>query len=270
MPDMMLSARNIGHGFGRGEPLFEDLSLEVPAGRTTILIGPNGCGKSTLMSILAGIETPDRGRVFLEGRDLARLGPRQIATVLGFLPQSPSAMEGSVVRDLVSLGRMPHRSLFAMWSQTDELLVAEALEDAGLSQFADRKLSALSGGQRQRAFIAMVLAQQPRIMLLDEPSSFLDVAHQLNILEILDERKKRSGTTIVAAFHDIAQAAQIADHLVVMRTGQIVAEGPPADVLDPELLADVFGVEFRIFRDPESGQLVVLPMRHAHAREDRQ
>lgn len=260
MSEPILTANGLRYGHRGTARLFDGVSLDIPAGKTTVLIGPNGCGKSTLLSLLAGILTPSAGEVQLEGQSLTALRPRALARRMGILPQSPDAAEGVEVRDLVSLGRMPHRGALGPWSSEDAAALSDALAATELTEIASRPVDTLSGGQRQRAFIAMVLAQQTDVLLLDEPTSYLDVAHQLAILELLQRRKLEHSATIVMALHDIAQAARYADRLVVMAEGRIVTEGAPAAILQPDLLAQVFGIEARIFRDGPSGHLVVLPL----------
>ncbi|MEL6103557.1 MAG: ABC transporter ATP-binding protein [Pseudomonadota bacterium] len=266
MADPIIRARHIAHAFPGATPLFDDLALDIPRGQATVLIGPNGCGKSTLLSILTGIQSPNSGRIELEGRALSAMPAAEIARILGILPQSPEAAEGLAVRDLVALGRAPHRRFLSLWSEADEAALGRALGAVDLKDFANRPLSSLSGGQRQRAFIAMVLTQEPRLLFLDEPTSYLDIAHQLNILHLLTRLKAEDGLTVVAALHDIAQAAQFADHLVVLSAGRIVAQGAPDAVVTEAMLTDVFGVKARVKRDSETGQIVILPIGPDHGR----
>ncbi|MEM1429157.1 MAG: ABC transporter ATP-binding protein [Pseudomonadota bacterium] len=260
MADAILRAHNLGYAYPKSRPLFRDVSIDIAAGKATAIIGPNGCGKSTLISVLAGIIRGDSGSISVEGTPVSRFRARDLARIIGVLPQRPEAAEGLTVRDLVALGRIPHRGFLSTWTRADEDEVAAALDAVGLEAFAGRALSSLSGGQRQRAFIAMVLAQQPRLLFLDEPTSYLDLAHQLRILRILEDLKSRRGMTIVAAVHDIAQAAWFADEIVVMKEGEIVASGPPEEVLDEALIAEVFEARVRIRRDAETGQLIVVPL----------
>lgn len=257
-----LAARGLSLDRG-GRVVVGDLSLDIPQGRTTALIGPNGCGKSTLLAGLARILHPRQGAVLLDGQAIHRMPARALARRLGLLPQQPEAPAGLSVRDLVAMGRHPHRPLLAGWSAADEAAVAGALELASLGELAERPLESLSGGQRQRAWIAMVLAQQTGILLLDEPTTFLDIGHQTEVLDIMRRLNAENGTTIVTALHDLGQAARQADHLVVMADGAIVAQGTPGSVLTPALVERVYGVRMRIFRDGESGFLVCLPLGRA-------
>lgn len=260
MADALLRAEKLRYAYPKSDPLFRDLSIDIAARQATAIIGPNGSGKSTLISALAGIAPVDSGSIAIEETPISRMRARDLARIVGVLPQRPEAAEGLTVRDLVTLGRIPHRGFFSTWNQTDEEAVQTALAAVDLGAFVGRSLSALSGGQRQRAFIAMVLAQQPRLLFLDEPTSYLDLAHQLRVLRILEDLKATQGMTIVAAIHDIAQAAGFADMLVVMKEGEIVASGPPEEVLDEALIADVFEARVRIRRDTETGQIIVIPL----------
>lgn len=254
-----LSARDLSLRRG-GKVVVGRLSLDIPQGRITALIGPNGCGKSTLLAGLARILRPEEGAVLLDGEAIHRLPSRVLARRLGLLPQQPEAPAGLTVRDLVAMGRHPHRTLLAGWSARDEEAVTHALELTHLREFSRRPLETLSGGQRQRVWIAMVLAQQASILLLDEPTTFLDIGHQSEVLDIMRRLNVENGATIVAALHDLGQAARHADHVVVMAAGAVVAQGPPEEVLTPELVERVYGVRMRIFRDEASGLLVCLPL----------
>lgn len=260
MADPAISAKGLCFGFGRQDPLFESVDLSVPNGQSTVLIGPNGCGKSTLVSLLSGVMKPQRGSIELGSLPLGSIPSKALARIIGVLPQSPEAADGLAVRDLVALGRAPHRGFMSLWSRADELAVGYALSAVELTAFADRSISELSGGQRQRAFIAMILAQEPKILFLDEPTSYLDISHQLRILRLLSDLKADRGMTLVTVLHDIAMAAAFADNLVVLSAGKIVAEGPPEDVISEDLLATVFEVEARVKRDRETGQIIVIPV----------
>lgn len=243
-----LVAERIGVGYG-GRPVLEALDLAIPPGRLTILAGPNGSGKSTLLKALGGLIRPASGRVLLDGAPLQATRPRALARRIGLLPQSPQAPEGTTVADLVRQGRFPHRGLLSRWTAADEAACASALAATRLEPLAPRRLEALSGGQRQRAWIAMVLAQQSPILLLDEPTTFLDLAHQVEVLALLAELV-RAGRTVVAVLHDLTQAARYGDHLVLLEAGRIAAAGPPAEVLTAERVRAVFGVEVTLVPVP--------------------
>ncbi|MER7702049.1 ABC transporter ATP-binding protein [Kitasatospora sp. NPDC097605] len=237
----------------------ERLSLRIPDGQVTVIVGPNACGKSTLLRALGRLLKPVRGAVLLDGEELARVPTKRIAQRIGLLPQSPSAPEGIAVADLVSRGRQPHQSWWQQWSAEDEAAVAEALERTSTAELAERGVDELSGGQRQRVWIAMALAQGTDILLLDEPTTFLDIAHQVEVLDLVRRLNVERGRTIVAVLHDLNQAARYADHLVAMRDGRIVAQGPPAEVVTAELVREVFGLESVVVPDPVTGTPLVVP-----------
>nr|WP_236074378.1 ABC transporter ATP-binding protein [Streptomyces tardus] len=257
-----MSAHGVTLSYG-GQPVVRDVSLDIPHGSLTAVIGPNGCGKSTLLKAFARLLKPDSGSVSLHGTDLHSYRSKEAARHLALLPQSPIAPEGITVRGLVSRGRFPHHTLFRQWSPDDESAIAFALERTDLTGIADLQVGELSGGQRQRAWIAMVLAQQTDLLLLDEPTTFLDIAHQYEVLELCAELN-REGATVVAVLHDLNQAARFADHLVVMRAGTVHAQGPPGEVLTSELVEEVFGLPCDIVPDPRAGTPMVVP--HAKAR----
>ena len=252
-----LSAHGVTLSYG-GEPIVRDVSLEVPEGGLTAIIGPNGCGKSTLLKAFARSLKPDSGQIALHGKDLHSYRGKAAARHIALLPQSPIAPDGITVRGLVRRGRFPHHTLLRQWSPQDESAIAFALDRTGLEAIADVQTSELSGGQRQRAWIAMVLAQQTELLLLDEPTTFLDIAHQYEVLELCAELN-REGRTIVAVLHDLNQAARFASHLVVMRAGVLHAQGPPSEVLTAELVGDVFGLPCDIVPDPRTGTPMVVP-----------
>ncbi|MFE6866903.1 ABC transporter ATP-binding protein [Kitasatospora sp. NPDC057692] len=237
----------------------EKLSLRIPDGRVTVIVGPNACGKSTLLRALGRLLKPVRGAVLLDGEELARVPTKRIAQRIGLLPQSPSAPEGIAVADLVARGRQPHQSWWQQWSVEDETAVAEALERTSTAELAERGVDELSGGQRQRVWIAMALAQGTDILLLDEPTTFLDIAHQVEVLDLVRRLNVERGRTVVAVLHDLNQAARYADHLVAMRDGRIVAEGPPSEVVTAELVREVFGLESVVVPDPVTGTPLVVP-----------
>lgn len=282
--------RDLTLGYGRA-PVIEGLDLDIPAGRTTAIIGANGCGKSTLLRALGRQLTPMRGTIELAGRDVARSGARDHARTAAFLPQSPLVPEGLTVAELVARGRHPHRRWWGRSSGDDDA-VAHALEATGTAAFAHRRVDELSGGQRQRVWVALVLAQATPVLLLDEPCSFLDLAHQLDILDLVralplpgdggrasgdessgvsrgDSRGERR--TVVAVLHELTLAARVADHLVALAGGTVVAEGPPAEVITPDNLRRVFDLEADVISDPLTGSPVVLPRGRSageHRRKD--
>jgi iron complex transport system ATP-binding protein len=233
--------------------IIEGMDLAIPSGQITALVGPNGCGKSTLLRGLARLLAPKSGAAFLDGKAIHRIPTRELAQRLGILPQSPAAPEGLMVRELVAQGRYPHQSWLQQWAAEDEAAVAKALELTGMAELAGRPVDALSGGQRQRAWIAMTLAQETQVILLDEPTTFLDLAHQIEVLQLLERLNRAEGRTIVMVVHDLNHATRHADHIVALRAGAVVASGPPAEVVTPELLRRVFEVEAAVVPDPRSG-----------------
>ncbi|MGL5861158.1 MAG: ABC transporter ATP-binding protein [Phycicoccus sp.] len=244
-----------------GRIVVDGVSLAVPTGRTTVVVGPNGCGKSTLLRGLGRLLRPRGGAVLLDGDDIAALPTREVARRLGLLPQQPVVPEGVSVLELVERGRHPHRGLLRPWSRADQHAVASALERTDLVHLAGVSVDSLSGGQRQRVWIAMVLAQATPVLLLDEPTSFLDVAHQLDVLDLVHGLTGTGGTTVVMVLHDLGMAARYADHLVALRDGRVVAEGAPTEVVTPEVIEMVFGVVAHVVADPGTGTPVVIPVR---------
>jgi iron complex transport system ATP-binding protein len=236
----------------------ENLDVAVPDGSFTVIVGPNACGKSTLLRALARVLKPAAGAVLLDGRAVADWPARELARTLGLLPQSPIAPEGITVADLVARGRYPHQGLLRQWSREDETVVAESMAATGVAALADRSVDELSGGQRQRAWIAMALAQRTPILLLDEPTTFLDIAHQIDILDLCADLHEQ-GRTVVAVLHDLNHAARYATHLIAMASGRVVAAGPPAEVVTSALVADVFGLPCQVIDDPETGTPLVVP-----------
>jgi iron complex transport system ATP-binding protein len=254
-----LSARGITVGYG-GEPVVHDLTVEIPDGQVTTIVGPNGCGKSTLLRTLARLLPPSSGQVVLDGAPITSMGTRDIATRLSLLPQSPIAPEGLLVRDLVGRGRHPHQRWFAQWSRQDEEVVEAALAMTDTSDLRDRPLDQLSGGQRQRAWIAMTLAQDTDLMLLDEPTTYLDLAHQVEVLELVCRLNRERARTVAMVLHDLNLAARYSDLVVVMHEGRIVTQGSPTEVFTTEMLSDVFGLEAEILPDPRTGLPIVVPV----------
>jgi len=236
-----------------------DLTVTIPDGRVTAIVGPNACGKSTLLRALARLLRPSAGSVLLDGHDIHRRPAKEVARTLGLLPQTSTSPDGITVADLVARGRYPHQSLLRQWSPQDEDAVRAAMVATGVQDLATRGVDELSGGQRQRVWVAMVLAQETDLLLLDEPTTFLDIAHQIELLELFRRLNRDTGRTVVAVLHDLNQAARYADHLVAMRDGGVVGIGSPADLLTPELVERVFGVACRIIDDPESHTPLVVP-----------
>lgn len=235
-----------------------DLTVEIPDGSFTAIIGPNGCGKSTLLRGLARVLTPIDGRVLLDGKAIAEYKSKEVARTLGLLPQTSLAPDGIRVADLVARGRAPYQGLIQQWRTSDEEAVARALQATRLTELSGRLVDELSGGQRQRVWIAMVLAQQTPMILLDEPTTFLDVAHQIEVLNLL-HRLNTSGRTVVAVLHDLNQAARYAGHVVAMADGRIVAQGPPAETITSELVHDVFDLPNVVIPDPVTGTPLIVP-----------
>ena len=258
MSQPLLQAHDLWAGYA-GLPVLEDVSLAVQPGRITAIVGANACGKSTLLRCLARLLPPQRGQVTLDGAPLHRLAPKAFARRLGFLPQSPIAPEGITVLDLVSRGRHPHQGLFARWSAADEAAVAHALDATGTAALAKRDIGALSGGQRQRVWIAMALAQETEILLLDEPTTFLDVSHQIDVLDLLVDLNRRRGTTVVMVLHELNLAARHADIIVGMTAGRIHASGTPAEVLTEANIRGIFGLDSLVMTDPVSGRPMMVP-----------
>jgi iron complex transport system ATP-binding protein len=243
-----------------GAPIIRDLNLAIPAGQISALVGANGCGKSTLLRGLARLLKPYVGTVYLDGQSILNFSTKEVAQQLGILPQSPTAPEGLTVRDLVAQGRYPYQSWLQQWSAKDEKIVQQALLITDLLDLAERALDTLSGGQRQRAWIAMALAQDTDILLLDEPTTFLDLAHQIEILDLLYELNQTQERTIVMVLHDLNQACRYADYLVAIKQGRIYTAGEPNQVMTEEMVKEVFGLECRIVADPVVGTPMCVPI----------
>ena len=239
----------------------DGLDLALTDGSFTAIVGPNGCGKSTLLRALGRLLRPAAGQVVLDGRSIARTPTREVARVLGLLPQTPVAPSGLTVSDLVARGRHPHQSWLRQWSSDDEAVVTEALAWTDMADLGDRPVDELSGGQRQRAWISMALAQQTDLILLDEPTTYLDLSHQIDVLELVARLHAERGRTVVVVLHDLNLAARYAQQMVAMRDGALVASGTPHEVLTEELLADVFDLEARVVPDPVAGTPMVVPVR---------
>jgi len=246
--------------------VIDGLDLVVAPGKITSIVGANGCGKSTLLRSLARLLSPASGQIVLDGKSVHSRPTKEVARVLGLLPQSPIAPEGIAVADLVGRGRHPHQKVLARWTSHDYEVVADALAATGITDLADRSVDELSGGQRQRVWIAMALAQETDILLLDEPTTFLDVAHQVEVLDLLTDLSVSRGTTIVMVLHDLNLAARYSDELVAMRSGKVHALGAPDDILTHTLVEEVFGMANQITTDPVSGKPMVTPIGRHHVR----
>jgi iron complex transport system ATP-binding protein len=236
-----------------------DLDLTIDDRTFTIVVGPNACGKSTLLRALARLLKPSSGQVVLDGKAITDYPTKEVARRLGLLPQTSIAPDGITVGDLVARGRQPHQGLLRQWSTADEAAVVEALDATRITDLAQRRVDELSGGQRQRVWVAMVLAQQTPLMLLDEPTTFLDIAHQIELLDLCEELHRTQGRTLVVVLHDLNHASRYATRIVAMRDGVIVAAGPPLEVITEALVEDVFGLPCRVITDPESGTPLVIP-----------
>ena len=257
-----LRGLTLGYGPASAPPIVEDLDLDVPAGRVTAIIGANGCGKSTLLRGLTRQLAPRAGSIEVLGRDAARVSARDYARTVALLPQHPVAPEGMTVAQLVARGRHPHRGLLGGRAAGDDAAIASALERTDLVELAEREAGTLSGGQRQRAWLALVLAQQTPVVLLDEPTSYLDLSHQVEVLDLvraLPDPRGGGRATVVAVLHELNLAARSADHIVAMAAGRVVAQGTPGEVIVPEVLAEVFGLDADVVADPLLGHPVVLP-----------
>ena len=260
-----LRAQDLTLGYD-AEDVVRDLDVTIPDGRITVIVGANACGKSTLLRGLARLLKPRRGSVLLDGRSVHDMRTVDVARVLGLLPQTPVAPDGITVADLVGRGRYPHQGWFRQWSADDDVAVAAALAATGTADLAGRPVAELSGGQRQRVWIAMALAQETDLLLLDEPTTFLDINHQVELLDLLTDLNRDSGSTIVIVMHDLNLACRYADHVIAMKDGGIVAEGAPADVIDATVVADVFGLQCEVVPDPICGTPMIVPRGRHHAR----
>lgn len=258
MSTAQITAAGLALSYGE-RIVIEDLTTRIPSGQVTTIIGPNGCGKSTLLRAIARLLKPRAGQVLLDGRAISSMRTRDVARVMGLLPQSPVAPEGLTVADLVAKGRHPHQSWLRQWSRDDEAQVNAALELTGMLPLAARPVDELSGGQRQRAWLSMVLAQQTAALLLDEPTTYLDLAHQIEVLDLVDSLHAELGRTVMV-LHDLNLAARYSDHLIVMREGRIAAEGPPAELITADLLQEVFGLRSHVLTDPVSGRPLIVPI----------
>ncbi|MGB3303027.1 ABC transporter ATP-binding protein [Gordonia sp. (in: high G+C Gram-positive bacteria)] len=254
-----LRAESLTVGYD-GVTVIDGLNVKIHTGQVTTIVGPNGCGKSTLLRTLSRLLNPKAGQVILDGKDIATLKPKKVARTLGILPQNPTAPEGLTVAELISRGRHPHQSWYRQASSGDDAAVVRAMRMTATDSLANRRVDSLSGGQRQRVWIALTLAQETDLLLLDEPTTYLDLAHAVDVLDLVDELRTEHGKTVVMVLHDLNLAARYSDSLIVMRSGQIVAEGSPEEVLNPTLLREAFGLGSQIVQDPISGTPMVVPI----------
>ncbi|MGP1909382.1 ABC transporter ATP-binding protein [Metabacillus sp. JX24] len=266
-PALTFKSEQISAGY-ENNLILHDVSLSIPSNKISIMIGANGCGKSTLLKTMARLIKPVSGQVTLNGKPISKIPPKQLARVLGLLPQSPIVPEGITVADLVGRGRYPHQTFLKGWTKKDYEAVAEAMEIMNITEFADRSIDELSGGQRQRVWIAMALAQQTDILFLDEPTTYLDITYQIEILDLLTDLNRKHGTTIVMVLHDINLSARYADHIFALQQGRLVAEGAPAEVITSTLIKDIFGLNCTVIPDPVSGSPSVVPIGRHHVKRE--
>lgn len=259
-PSDLMTGRDLTIGY-RDHPVSQGLNVAIPCGGFTAIIGPNGCGKSTLLRTLCRLIEPAAGEVLLDGKALASFAGRELAKRVGLLSQTALAPEGIRVRDLVARGRYPHQNWLQQWSLQDEQAVASAMRMTGIESLAARGVDQLSGGQRQRVWIAMVLAQETPLILLDEPTTYLDITHQIELLELFHALNQQTGRTLVAVLHDINQACRYASHLIAMREGRIVATGAPGKIVTATLMRDVFDLACDVMEDPVTGTPMIVPHR---------
>lgn len=252
-----ISTKNLNISYGNLD-IVKDLNLDIPKGKITTIIGSNGCGKSTILKTIARIIQAKSGDIFVNNINIKEQSPKDLAKVMAVLPQSPQAPSGLTVEELIAYGRFPHQKGFGKMRKEDEDIVTWALKSTGVEEFRDRPIEALSGGQRQRAWIAMALAQQTEILILDEPTTYLDLAHQLEILKLLEELNKKQGTTIVMVIHELNNAARFADHMIGVKKGKVVCEGTAHEVMTKENLKELFNIDAEIVEDPRNNKPVCL------------
>ncbi|ACL20125.1 ABC transporter related [Desulfitobacterium hafniense DCB-2] len=259
----LLSASHVVAGYDH-KIILNTIDLVIPSNKISVIIGANACGKSTLLKTLARLIKPVSGEVALDGKPISTIPPKQLARVLGLLPQSPVVPEGIAVADLVSRGRFPYQGFLKGLGKKDYEAVEEALEIMGITELANRSVDELSGGQRQRVWIAMALAQQTDILLLDEPTTFLDITYQVEILDLLTDLNRKRGTTIVMVLHDINLSARYADYIFAVHQGNLIAQGAPGEIITADLMKQVFGLDCVVARDPVSGSPFIVPRGRYH------
>ncbi|WP_289294277.1 ABC transporter ATP-binding protein [Romboutsia ilealis] len=252
-----ISTKNLNISYGNLD-IVKDLNLDIPKGKITTIIGSNGCGKSTILKTIARIIQAKSGDIFVNNINIKEQSPKDLAKVMAVLPQSPQAPSGLTVEELIAYGRFPHQKGFGKMRKEDEDIVTWALQSTGIEEFRERPIEALSGGQRQRAWIAMAIAQQTEILILDEPTTYLDLAHQLEILKLLEELNKKQGTTIVMVIHELNNAARFADHMIGVKKGKVVCEGTAHEVMTKENLKELFNIDAEIVEDPRNNKPVCL------------
>jgi len=262
-PTHQFQAEQIVAGYDN-KTVIQGVDLVIPSNKISVIIGSNGCGKSTLLKTLARLIKPTSGKITLDGKPIGKIPPKQLARVVGLLPQSPIVPEGISVADLVGRGRFPHQTLFNGWSKKDFEAVAEAMRIMDITEFANHNIDELSGGQRQRVWIAMALAQQTDILFLDEPTTYLDITYQVEILDLLTDLNRKHGTTIVMVLHDINLSARYADHIFALYKGKLVAEGEPSKVITSTMVKDIFGLDCTVIKDPISNSPLVVPKGRYH------
>lgn len=261
MTDLTARLRGDSLTLGYGKKVVADnLTVAIPDGHFTAIIGPNGCGKSTLLRTLSRLMTPNQGHVYLDGEQIQRFNSKEVARRIGLLAQNATTPGDITVQELVSRGRYPHQPLFTRWRQEDDRAVQRAMQATGVADLAMQSVDTLSGGQRQRAWIAMVLAQETAIMLLDEPTTWLDISYQIDVLELLSELNREQGYTLAAVLHDLNQACRYATHLIALRDGKMVAQGAPKEIVTAELIEAVYGLRCMIIEDPVAHTPLVVPL----------
>ncbi len=265
-PKHQFKAEHVVSGYDQRK-VVQNVSLSIPSNKISVIIGANACGKSTLLKTMARLIKPESGQVTLDGKPISQYPPKQLAKIVGLLPQSPIVPEGINVADLIGRGRFPHQTWLGGWTKKDYEAVAEAMEIMKITELANANIDELSGGQRQRVWIAMALAQQTDILFLDEPTTYLDITYQVEILDLLTDLNRKRGTTIVMVLHDINLSARYADYIFAMREGKLVAEGEPSKVISDDLIKDVFGLDCTVISDPASGSPMIVPIGRHHVRQ---